>query len=91
MEKNNTIKKAKEELEYLEGDEAFKRRVELREKYERDMSSARYHGIEIGMKEGVNKNKIEVAKKMLKEKLDVSLICKITGLNEQEIEKLKVL
>ena len=28
MKKNNTIKKANDELEYLEGDEAFKRKVE---------------------------------------------------------------
>ncbi len=85
MEKNNTIKKAKEELEYLEGDEAFKRRVELREKYERDMSSARYHGIEIGAE---NKNK-EIAQKMLKEKIDINTIIKITNLTKEEILMLK--
>lgn len=67
MKKNNTIKKAKEELEYLEGDEAFKRKVELREKYERDLASALYNreqkGLEKGIKEGLKKGKEEGIKK----------------------------
>lgn len=81
MEKNKTIRKANEELEYLEGDEAFKRRVELREKYERDMSSAKYNGIQIG--------KRETAKNMLAEKIDIDIICRVTGLSKEEISKLK--
>ena len=44
MEENKEIKKAQEELEYLEGDEAFKRKVELKEKYEKDMNSAIHYG-----------------------------------------------
>ena len=63
MKKNNTIKKAKEELEYLEGDEAFKRKVELREKYERDLASALYNREQKGIKEGIKKGKEEGIKK----------------------------
>ena len=44
MEKNETVRKAQEELEYLEGDEAFKRKVELKEKYEKDMNSVIHYG-----------------------------------------------
>lgn len=93
MEMNDTIKKANDELEYLEGDEAFKRRVELMEKYERDMNSAKYYGRELGIAEGIKKGEekknIEIAKKMLNKKIDLDTIMEITGLSKEEIEKLK--
>ena len=44
---------------------------------------------EKGITQGIEQNKIENAKKMLKEKLDIDLISKITGLSKEEIEKLK--
>lgn len=81
MEKNDTIKKANEELEYLEGDEAFKRRVELREKYERDVSSAKYCGKQ--------ERSAEIAKNMLDLGVDIEFISKVTGLSKNEVEKLK--
>ena len=37
---------------------------------------------------GIEQNKIETAKKMLEEKLDINLISKITGLSKEEIKKL---
>ena len=97
MEKNETVRKAQEELEYLEGDEAFKRKVELKEKYERDMNSAIHYGKEEGMKkglqEGLQEGKISekknIAKKMLEIGMDVEQIMKITDLPKEEIEKLK--
>ena len=97
MEKNETVRKAQEELEYLEGDEAFKRKVELKEKYEKDMNSAIHYGKEEGMKkglqEGLHEGKIsekkDIAKKMLEIGMDVEQIMKITDLPKEEIEKLK--
>ena len=44
----------------------------------------REEGREEGIKEGIT----ETAKKMLKEKLDIELISKITGLSVDEIKKL---
>lgn len=45
------------------------------------------------LKKGINKGKklgrIEDAKNMLKENLPINLICKITGMTEKEIEKIK--
>lgn len=41
-----------------------------------------------GIKQGLEQNKIDTAKKMLEEKLDISLIEKITGLSKEEIQKL---
>lgn len=93
MEKNETVRKAQEELEYLEGDEAFKRKVELKEKYEKDMNSAIHYGREEGMKKGLQEGKMsekkDIAKKMLEIGMDVEQIMKITDLPKEEIEKLK--
>ena len=45
-------------------------------------------GIEKGLMEGSQKEKIEIAKKMLELKIDKETIAKATGLTEQEIEKI---
>ena len=45
-------------------------------------------GIEKGIMEGSQKEKIEIAKKMLELKIDKETIAKATGLTEQEIEKI---
>ena len=42
-----------------------------------------------GRAEGQTKEKKQIAQNMLKEGMAVSLICKMTGLNEQEVLKLK--
>ncbi len=96
MKKNNIVKKAQEELEYLQGDEAFKRKIELREKYERDMNSAKYcgrqEGIKEGIKEGIQKGKkeavYEIAEKLLLKGNDIETIIEITGLTRNEIESI---
>ena len=92
MIKNEKIKKAEEELEYLTGDEEAKRLAYLREKAIRDEynsnSMARKIGIEEGIKKGEQESRIKIAKKMLAEKVDIELICKITELTKEEIEKL---
>ena len=55
-EKNKTLKKAREEMEYLTGDEEVKRLAELREKwdmeYELSMKYARKQGAEDGLRLG---------------------------------------
>ena len=45
-------------------------------------------GIEKGIMEGSQKEKIEIAKKMLELKIDKETIAEATGLTEQEIEKI---
>ena len=82
MKKNNTIKKAKEELEYLEGDEAFKRKVELREKYERDLASALYNREQ----KGKYIARLEIAKAMLEKGMSIKDIENITGIKEEELK-----
>ncbi len=95
-EKNEVIKEAEKELEYLTGVEEVKRMAFLHEKWEMDYNSgienAREDGIKRGRKEGekigIKKEKREIAKKMLKQKIDIQIIIDVTGLTREEIEKL---
>ena len=47
------------------------------------------NGHEKGYNEGIKQNNIDVAKKMLDKKLDITTIEEITGLTKEEIMKLK--
>ena len=93
MKENEEIKKANEEYEYLTGDEAERRLALLREEAIRDektmLKGSREEGIEIGRKEGKKENKIEIAKNMLKERMDIRTISRLTNLTIEEIENLK--
>ena len=95
--KNNVkIKKAKEEMEYLTGEEATRRIAELREKYIRDeaaiKSLAMERGIEKGIEQGIEQGKKEgakeIAKKMKQEGIDIDIITRITRVKKEELEKL---
>ena len=99
--KNKTLKKAREEMEYLTGDEAVRRLAELREKWEMDyvsgMSLAEERGMEKGikqgkkegMKEGMKEGVRKIAKKLLEKGVTISEIQEITGLEIEEILKVK--
>ena len=84
MEKNEVIKKAKEELEYLTGDEEIRRLAELRDKAIRDEKS----NLRGAREEGEAKRTIEIAKEMLKNNCSVELVITVTGLSEEKIKKL---
>ena len=102
MNQNEKIRRANEEYEYLTGDEAVKRREELRNKALRDEAAARRCGREegeevgiiigraLGKKDGEIKAKIETARNMLKDKIDKKSIIKYTGLSLKEVEKLAI-
>ena len=95
------IKKAEKELEYLSGDEETRRLAFLRDKAIRDEISLKTGAREEGFKEGIKQGKeegkkegkkeanIEMAKKMLENNIEISIISKITELSEEEILKLK--
>ena len=85
VKENEKIAKASQEWEYLRGDEAVKRMAFLREKWERDWNSDMSSAKEIGMEEVIK----EVARKMLQEEIDKTIISKVTNLSLDEIEKLK--
>lgn len=93
--------KAMKELEYLSQDEEARRLYEMRQKALHDEASsiagAKEEGLKEGLKKGLKKGKQEgrleekqeVAKIMLQENMDVSLILKVTGLTEEVILQLK--
>ena len=97
MSKNKEIKKAQEEYEYLTGDEEERRIAFLREKALRDENSifdagkdiGRKEGKEEGKEEGKKEEKKEIAKSMLKEKMPIETIMKVTKLSREEIEKIE--
>ena len=68
MSKNEYVRKAQEEFEYLTGDEETRRLAYLRDKAIRDeadaIGTARRKGIEEGKKEGIEYEKNEIARKM---------------------------
>ena len=87
--KNKTLERARVELNYLTGDAEMRRLAELREKWEMDYISAKADGFSDGREEGRKENKLEIAKQMLEDGVDIAKISKYTGLLEEEIEKLK--
>ena len=89
---NEYIQKAEEELEILNSDEKEKELARLREKAIRDeaaaMAGARERGLAEGLAKGHQSEKIQIAKKMLENKIDIETIATITGLTITEIENL---
>lgn len=93
---NGEIKKAKEVLEKISQDKNERYLAELREKFIMDQKAiedAGYDkglsaGIEQGIKQGEENKKIELAKKMKQEGIDITTIQKITELSKEEISKL---
>ena len=100
MKDNKDINKAIDELEQVSGNEKLRRIAELKEKYIRDeQASIEYaqdegykHGKEDGIAEGEArgkaKGKTEIAKKMLKKCMKIEDVIELTGLSQEEIEKL---
>ena len=84
MINNEYVKKAEEELEYLNSDEEEKELARLREKAIRDEAAAMAGAIRRGREEG----KAEIAKKMLEENIEIETIIKLTGLTKEKIENL---
>ena len=93
MDKNEAIKEAKKVYDELMADEHERTLIKLREKYIRDYNTIKEDGYNNGYNDGkelgAKENTIEIAKKMLKENVDVDFIVKMTGLSKEELEKLK--
>lgn len=92
--KNETLKKARIEMNHLAGDAEIRRLAELREKWEMDRISAINYATKIGKEEGIEegkkKEKLEIAIEMLKEKMPIETIAKLTKLSKEEIEKIEL-
>jgi predicted transposase/invertase (TIGR01784 family) len=83
---------AEEQLAYLSGDKDTKRLYEMRLKHNLDWNSsigdARREGLEKGMQKGLKEGKLEIARNLLAEGMQLEFIQKITGLSLEEIKKL---
>ena len=96
IEKNELIKKAQKEYEYLTGDAAVRRLQELREKAILDENSAYETGKERGQaigemrgeKRGRLEEKIATAKAMVENKIKLDIIAKCTGLSNTEVHRI---
>ena len=88
MEENKYLKQARKELEHLSGDPDFKRLLESRAGFLRDVDAKMYVAREEGKEEGKKENQLEIAKKMKEENMDIEQISRITNLTREEIEKL---
>ena len=60
----------------------------LEEGMEKGIKQGIEQGIEKGIEQGIEKRNIEIAKNMLKEKIEISLISKMTGLSVDTIKEL---
>ena len=103
MKENENLKEAVKKLDNLSEDERMQRIADLRQKAIMDEKAIYEKGLEIGLEKGIQrgmekgiekgimegsqKEKIEIAKKMLDLKIDKETIAEATGLTEQEIEK----
>ena len=92
MEKNESMKKAKEKLNTMSEDETIRRLAELREKAILDELEVKAYNYKKGKNDGLaqgrkQKNK-EIAKKMKEKGFSIDDITEITNLSKSEIEEL---
>ncbi len=93
MDENEEVKKANEELEKLKQDEinswyALRRQGAVVDERLR-LSYATRKGLEQGIIKGVKSEKIEIAKKMIEQGIDINSVIICTGLTKKEIEEIK--
>ncbi len=97
MEKvDEDIKQAKKVLEDISNDEHEQYLADLREKYILDMNSIKLsgfqdgkeEGLKQGLKQGKSESKIEIAKRLKNQGVDIDIIINATKLSKEEIEKL---
>ena len=84
MKENKYLKQARKELEHLSGDPDFKRLLESRAGFLRDVDAK----MEVAREEGKKQTQIEVAKKMKEENMDIEQISRFTNLTIDEIKQL---
>ena len=98
---NKELKEASEKLQTMSEEEYMERMAWFREKaildYNTGMSSARRKGIQEGIQKGIHKGetlgiakgekkaKLETAKKLLKQGIEIGIIIEATGLTKEEI------
>ena len=92
LPKDRVVKEYMEKIEKLNNDPMFINWI-TKEKDEQmikntQLYNATQEGINIGISQGINQGKIEIAKNLLEQNVDISIIMSATGLTKEEIEKL---
>ena len=85
----SVVKKYMEELVKVNEDADFLNFISVEKDNMMIENSIRDEGIRKGLEQGTEQSKNEIAKNMLKENMDISLISKLTGLSNEQINKLK--
>ena len=96
MKNNENMKEAREKLDKMSKDEKVRRMAELRQKALMDEREAEYtgysngveEGIKQGIRQGIQQGYRKIAKKMKNKGKNINEIIEITGLSEEEINKL---
>ena len=93
LPKDKVVREYMEKIEKLNNDPMFINWI-MKEKDEQmikntQLYNATQEGINIGINQGLQKRNKEIAKSMIQENMNLELICKITGLSKEEIEKLQ--
>jgi predicted transposase/invertase (TIGR01784 family) len=96
MSENEEIKETSDKLEGISENEHLRKKMEMLERWELEEQWNRHsiqeYGKQLGKAEGeaigAQNQKVEIAKQMLKENLEIDLIAKVTGLTKEEIEAL---
>jgi len=87
--KNPKIKKAMTVLEFISSDKEAREHYEARQKEIRDKISQMMFAKEEGLKEGEHLKAVKMAKSMLSDGLDLSLISKYTQLELAELREIQ--
>jgi predicted transposase/invertase (TIGR01784 family) len=83
------IKRAEERLEYLSADPQTQELYFEREKAIHDQANIYSSGVNRGVAQGRLQEKIDIAKSLLKNNVDINVISISTGLTIDEINELK--
>jgi predicted transposase/invertase (TIGR01784 family) len=83
-----SFRKAHKEYKAFTADERMMDMAEAREKWKRDWNTRLHAAKEEGVQQGMQQGKRDAARKMQAEGLNAQLISRITGLTEEEIDKL---
>ena len=89
MENNKSLKEAKQVLQQISDDEKEQYLAEQRLMYIMDQKAIEAAGFDKGKEEGKKTKAEEIAKAMLKQNIDLTIIISCTGLTENEIKSLK--
>ena len=86
---DKVVEKYMEELNKINEDPEFREYMSYEEDQRKIHNSRLLEATEKGIKKGIKETRLETAKNMLKDNLDIDTIIKYTNLTKEEIEKLK--